>query len=184
MLTPKLLPVSWLALILLSQFALCESSDAPVSIYTANDFASQRLCALGCFKCWNGGPFDCIADKLSCVGNPPMNSCYCRRDLQPAAESILSVCVKSACANTVDIASALSIRSVYCGANAPTTPPLSLPATTTIENSLRESGTAGVTTVVSVSMQTVTETAVSSSSTRECISTTAFYTVSKENLYH
>lgn len=89
-------------------------STAPISIYSRDDFNLQRNCARGCFQCANVSNLDghdCIAAALSC---PAINNCYCRADLQPAAQSILSVCVSSACKNSIDVASALFIYTDYC----------------------------------------------------------------------
>ncbi|KAI9856364.1 MAG: hypothetical protein M1813_009115 [Trichoglossum hirsutum] len=62
-------------------------------------------------------------------GSP--NNCYCRNDLQSAAKSYLTACVKSGCTvgySSIDISSAGSIYDYYCSSLGF---PVNIPATTT-----------------------------------------------------
>jgi len=98
------------------------------TIFSLDIYSSQKPCAQGCFTygfvndaCWGdlvGSAIGC-AVKGQCYGGSAaaLNSCYCRTDLQPVAESYLTSCVKSACTvgdSSIDISSAGSIYNYYC----------------------------------------------------------------------
>jgi hypothetical protein len=99
---------------------------APQTIYGLSIFSDQKPCAQECFT---AGFKDCYDDILAsaigcqytaCDGNPDFgapNSCYCRPDLQSAAELYLTSCVGSACTigdSSIDMSSAGSIYNNYC----------------------------------------------------------------------
>jgi hypothetical protein len=88
------------------------ASSQSVSITDESAFSSQRGCAQGCMGSSNSGPLF-LASELSCA-QPYDNSCFCRSDLQQKAESYLKSCVNSACTNTLDASSAVSIYDAYC----------------------------------------------------------------------
>ncbi|KAH6723721.1 hypothetical protein BKA61DRAFT_15079 [Leptodontidium sp. MPI-SDFR-AT-0119] len=87
-------------------------SSQSVSITDESAFSSQRRCAQGCMGSSDSGPLF-LASELSCA-KPYDNSCFCRSDLQQKAESYLKSCVNSACTNTLDASSAVSIYDAYC----------------------------------------------------------------------
>jgi hypothetical protein len=87
-------------------------SSQSVSITDESAWSSQRNCARGCVGSSDSGPLF-LASKLSCT-KPYDNSCFCRSDLQPKAESYLQSCVNSYCSNTLDANSAVSIYDAYC----------------------------------------------------------------------
>jgi hypothetical protein len=110
------------------------------TIFSLDIYSSQKPCARSCFTygytdaCWGdyvGSAIGCAANG-NCIGvsAAASNSCYCRADLQSAAESYLTSCVKTACTvgdSSIDISSAGSIYNYYCSAeNA-----ANVPATTT-----------------------------------------------------
>jgi hypothetical protein len=134
---------------LLSYLSLIRAQPTDVqTIFSLDIFSSQKPCAQDCFTegpGFVGGCFeDLVGNAIGCV--PPggecglgssalaPNSCYCRTDLQRAAESFLTACVKSACTvgdSSIDISSAGSIYEYYCTSLGY---PLNVPATTTQEN--------------------------------------------------
>jgi hypothetical protein len=120
------------------------SSDNPQTIASLGVYKLQRNCAQGCF--WYsigvGKISDGIADAISCerqgVNVGALDSCFCRLDLQPVAETYLSTCISVGCSYgggvvTVDISSAVSIYENYCSAKGyvANTQPQSVPANTT-----------------------------------------------------
>lgn len=107
---------------------------------------------------------DGIAKVISCqtqgINTGALDSCWCRPDLQPRAETYLSTCVSSSCksgggAVTVDVSSAVSIYDNYCLGKGYTAnqSPQSVPATTT------DAGTAAGTPLVTTKLVTVFSTA-------------------------
>jgi len=93
------------------------ANDATISICSAPGFTGLRDCARSCF---DRGACGTLANAISCwVNSQALNSCYCRLDLVPAAESYLSSCVASACSsNPVDIGSAVNLYTSYCSSTA------------------------------------------------------------------
>jgi hypothetical protein len=132
---------------------LAQNTDLQ-TIFSLDIFSSQKPCAQSCFTegpGYVGGCFDdlvgnaigCVTDNVCGLGSSALapNSCFCRSDLQKAAESFLTSCVKSACTvgdSSIDISSAGSIYDYYCTSlgypvNAlATTTQESLQATTTV----------------------------------------------------
>jgi hypothetical protein len=111
------------------------------TIYSLDIFSSQKPCARSCFwQNYLGCQIDGVASKIGCGYNycnqntelvGAQNSCYCRTDLQPAAEAYITSCVKSACTvgdSSIDISSAGSIYNYYCSSKGFL---VNVPATTT-----------------------------------------------------
>ena len=96
-------------------------------IATSVAYSQQKKCAQSCFQ--NPGPFcplDVLGFKIGCAqsgacvtsGWQARNDCYCRSDLQIPGQEFLSNCISKACSVadvSVDISSAVSIYSRYCG---------------------------------------------------------------------
>lgn len=129
---------------------LCQDTSLQ-TIYSLDIFSSQKPCAQSCFwRNFLGCQIDGVASKIGCQYNycnqntdlvGAQNFCYCRTDLQPAAEAYITSCVKSACTvgdSSIDISSAGSIYEYYCSSKGF---PINVPATTTQE------GTQATTTV-------------------------------------
>jgi hypothetical protein len=112
------LPFTLLWLLLQSPLIL---ADAPVSFHQASGYATQRVCAFGCFEDFHDPGYP-IARELSCP-----NDCFCRPDLQPTATSYISSCLNGKCGrNSLDISRGLAIYTDYCTAAGYTTeaPPI------------------------------------------------------------
>jgi hypothetical protein len=127
--------------------------SATVSIYSGPEYAAQRPCAQGCFMCPTACcmyDYECFANNFGCGQLDVLNQCFCRADLQPVAYSILSKCVNSACANTVDVQSALSIYTEYCATMASTLVMPSITSSAGMAIATAAGGTAQVVSVVTV----------------------------------
>lgn len=130
-----------LASLLLSVSARAQT--AYQSIYTVDAFAAQPTCVQNCFTA--GYPnIDCYTDVLgSFLGCPnapcatafaAVDSCYCRGDLQAAANELLGLCINELCSvgdNSVNLATAVSIYSDYCQERGFPAAPASTTGTTT-----------------------------------------------------
>jgi hypothetical protein len=136
--------------------------SASVSIYYDPTFKAQRACATGCYLCYGvWQPSECLALDIGCGEHNVLNGCFCRTDLQPTAYSILSKCVDSACANTVDVQSALSIYTGYCATMAST---VVMPSITSSAGIAIASGTVEVVSVVTVTSTPIETTIIYKSS--------------------
>ena len=124
-------------------FISTRAQTAYQSIYTVDAFAAQPTCVQNCFTV--GYPnIDCYTDVLgSFLGCPnapcatafaAVDSCYCRKDLQAAANELLGLCINELCSvgdNSVNLATAISIYSDYCQGRGFSAAPASTTATTT-----------------------------------------------------
>lgn len=107
---------------------LAQNTDLQ-TIFSLNIFSSQKPCAQncftggpgyvgGCFEDLVGNAIRCVSDNHSGLGSSALapNFCFCRSDLQKAADSSLTACVKSGCTighSSIDISSAGSIYDYY-----------------------------------------------------------------------
>ena len=103
---------------------ITQAQTAYQEIFTLDAFSLQQTCVQFCFTTkLSGCTTDVLADAIGCAysacGKPfqAVDDCYCRSDLQTAAESFLTSCIKTSC--TVgdvsgNIASASSIYAGYC----------------------------------------------------------------------
>lgn len=128
----RMLRLSWLfqqllaLLFVIYNFQLVLAQQT-VTITNAPAYSSLKVCGQGCFF----NAYACVKDVIgwdlgciACTGNVNSiywapESCYCRSDLQTAALSSLSTCIKSACTEgeyTVDLSSASSVYAGYCTA--------------------------------------------------------------------
>lgn len=124
------------------------------SIYKVDAFAEQPICVQNCFtvgydniQCYT----DVLGSFLGCPNTPcatafaAVDSCYCRGDLQAAANEILGMCINELCSvgdNSVNLATAVSMYSNYCQERGFSVAPASTTATTTTKG---KSGTAATT---------------------------------------
>lgn len=112
----------------------------PQTIFSLDIFSSQKPCAQGCFIYTF---LDCFSDAVGvdigcgsggCTNHGALDNCYCRTDLQSAAQSYLTSCVEQFCTagdSSIDISSAGSIYGDYCSSQGY---PASAQATTTQES--------------------------------------------------
>lgn len=130
-----------LAPLLVSTFTRAQT--AYQSIYTVDAFAEQPICVQNCFTAGYDN-IHCYTDVLGsflgcpnapCATNfPAVDSCYCRGDLQSAANEWLGVCINELCSvgdNSVNLATAASIYSDYCQGRGFSAAPATATATTT-----------------------------------------------------
>lgn len=124
-------------------FISTEAQTAYQSIYTVDAFAAQPTCVQNCFtvgypniECYT----DVLGSFLGCPNAPcatafaAVDSCYCRGDLQAAANELLGLCINELCSvgdNSVNLATAVSIYSDYCQERGFSAAPASTTATTT-----------------------------------------------------
>jgi protein involved in ribonucleotide reduction len=86
-------------------------NDPTVSITSSNAYATQRPCVQDCIMGASNGI------DVGC-GNPLLNSCFCRADLQSSAVYQVSSCVSVNCNGaTTDINNAISLYTVYCSSD-------------------------------------------------------------------
>jgi protein involved in ribonucleotide reduction len=96
---------AFLTLLIWESFVVC---DGTVSMASSNAFITQRPCARGCIMGASNGI------NLGC-GNPLLNSCFCRADLQSSALYQVSSCVSVNCnGTTTDINNVISLYTAYC----------------------------------------------------------------------
>ncbi|KAM7183973.1 hypothetical protein V8F20_012412 [Naviculisporaceae sp. PSN 640] len=138
---------TWRLLVLLLFFChlgqAASSETDPQLLYELDAFSQMKVCAQRCFWYNSAGcAVDLLGDELACpygyckeigqFGAP--NQCYCRSDNMPAAGTLLSSCIKSACTvgnSLVDISSALGLYSGYCSSLGFRAGVVDVPATTT-----------------------------------------------------
>jgi hypothetical protein len=118
-------------LILLFQVPLSlaqtDAETSPQTIFSLPVFSSQLPCAQACFTYnFAGCMVDAIGSVIGCsygyckdnpdqIGAP--DNCYCRTDLQVAAQQYITSCVNSKCTigdSSIDLSSAVSIYDFYC----------------------------------------------------------------------
>ena len=113
--------------LLLAVFPYLAHADEYQTIASLDGYKELRGCAQSCF--WNFYGWDTLAGAINCPAgrSGALDSCYCRPDLQPLAETYLSTCVSSSCAPsggyTVDLSSALTLYVGYCEAEGYTATP-------------------------------------------------------------
>lgn len=143
-------PPAYQLSIILSFLTLTLAQDTtPQTIYSLSAFTMQKPCAQDCFTFSQLGCIsDVLAGAIGCQNNycsanfGAPDNCYCRTDLQSAAESFLTSCVSKSCTvgdSSIDVSSAGSIYENYCSskgfpvaAAATTTPAASVQAATTV----------------------------------------------------
>ncbi|OAL32976.1 hypothetical protein AYO22_00061 [Fonsecaea multimorphosa] len=121
--------LAWLCLCaLLSQPGAAQTSNPkPQSIFTLTAFQEQQICVQSCFTYGYGCTTDLVGSAIGCsidscafgtsTGFGALDSCYCRGDLQFAAESYLTSCIQESCTvgdTSLNIAAAVSIYGGYC----------------------------------------------------------------------
>ena len=122
--------------VLLFFFLLTRAQDtAPQTIFNLDIFSSQKPCAQWCLAGNFGGcHIDYVGNAIGCQSSNcvgALDNCYCRVDLQSAAESYITACVKTSCTvgdSSIDISSAGSIYNSYCSSKGF---PVNAPAATT-----------------------------------------------------
>ena len=86
-------------------------NNPTVSIASSNAYATQRPCIQDCIMGASNGI------DVGC-GNPILNSCFCRADLQSSAVYQVSSYVSANCNGaTTDINNAISLYTVYCSSD-------------------------------------------------------------------
>lgn len=132
------------AVVLVFSLTLAQDNN-PQTIYSLAIFSNQKPCATGCFVYYGHCQSDSVAYAIQCstsycVPNlGALDSCYCRTDLQPIAESYLSSCILSSCTignSSIDASSAVSIYSSYCSSKGY---PINVVASTTTSSSVTSS---------------------------------------------
>jgi hypothetical protein len=145
----------------------------------------QKACAQACFLTTGFCPNDYLGSKIGCAVHTDCydnnwqakNDCYCRQDLQIAAQSILTSCISRECTagdDSIDASSAGSIYAQYCrekGYGNPTAPAV-VQATTT------KAGGLTFTTAGGAGSQPTTSTADGSTSSSPKLSTTTIIGIS------
>ncbi|KAI9863869.1 MAG: hypothetical protein M1813_003521 [Trichoglossum hirsutum] len=126
---------------LLSRFAAAQAASQPQELFSLDAFSLQQTCAQYCFTTsLSGCKTDLLGSAVGCANHPCTSqfaaddSCYCRGDLQSAAQSYLTSCIRKSCTvgdSTVNLASAGSIYGNYCSSKGFTAAPAKFPAATT-----------------------------------------------------
>lgn len=137
----QLLRLSCLSLLLNTIAA--QTTVQPQLIFTLDAFSQQQTCVQSCFtNDLSGCTTDIVGSAIGCAFSSctlaenrfgALDSCYCRADLQPAAESFLTSCIKESCTvgdTSLIIASAVSMYGGYCTSRGYTA---ALPATNVAE---------------------------------------------------
>ncbi|KAF2635938.1 hypothetical protein P280DRAFT_167817 [Massarina eburnea CBS 473.64] len=118
------------ALIVLAIFFFTTLTTAQIGtltqdVTTISAFPLQKPCAQSCFVQTGFCPNDILGSKIGCKehtncydsGWQATNDCYCRTDLQKAAQAYLTSCVKAKCSAgdaKIDQSTAGSIYEEYC----------------------------------------------------------------------
>ncbi|OAP63487.1 hypothetical protein AYL99_02714 [Fonsecaea erecta] len=102
------------------------SNPKPQTIYMLTAFQEQQLCVQSCFTYGYGCTTDLVGMAIGCSADScdftsaafgALDSCYCRGDLQLAAESYLTSCIQESCTvgdTSINIGAAVSIYGGYC----------------------------------------------------------------------
>jgi hypothetical protein len=152
---------------------------------TLSAFPLQKACAQSCFLTTGFCPNDVLGSQIGCAVHTDCydnnwlakNDCYCRQDLQVAAQSILTSCISRECKagdDAIDASSAGSIYAQYCkekGYPNPTAPAV-VQATTT------KSGGLTVSTAGGANSQPTTSTTQEANSSSSKLSTTTIIGIS------
>ncbi|KIW92079.1 uncharacterized protein Z519_07063 [Cladophialophora bantiana CBS 173.52] len=122
-----LLYLAWLCSLLFQSVAVAQTNNPkPQEIYTLTAFQEQQTCVQSCFTVEYGCTTDVLGSAIGCSIDQcvfstnmfgALDSCYCRGDLQAAAESFLTSCIQESCTvgdTSVNIAAAVSIYGGYC----------------------------------------------------------------------
>ena len=123
------------------------AETTPQTLFFAPAYSAQLPCAQDCFLYdFAGCEVDAVGSVIGChygycsdnsaqLGAP--DNCYCRTDLQPAAERWLSTCVQSRCTEgdaAIDVGTAVGLYTSYCASKgfpvAAAAPTASAPAVT------------------------------------------------------
>jgi hypothetical protein len=153
----RFLRFQW-ATVLLVTLVAAQTATGPQQIFTLPAFSQQQLCVQSCYTKYNGCTTDLVGSVLGCpiapctftsgaMGAP--DNCYCRGDLQGAAQSYLSACVEASCTvgdTSANVATAVSLYAGYCTslgftANAASNNDDDNAQTTSLNTNLRTSGT-------------------------------------------
>lgn len=116
----------WVFLSLLT--AVLGQQDGVQTIFNNPTFSRLRPCVQGCFYIQGGSPVTYLRDVLGSKMGCPMakttsitsiqaaeNDCFCRADLQPSAQAILTRCIMSRCSqNENDAVTAGAMYGGYC----------------------------------------------------------------------
>ena len=119
-------------------------TNAPQQIFTESAFQEQQTCVQNCFTFrLSGCTTDILGSFIGCPINSctlatgkfgAMDSCYCRSDLQLAAQEWIMSCVRDMCSvgdTSVIIATAVSIYEGYCSSRGYAAAPADTAANTT-----------------------------------------------------
>src|ERR1700733_3944369 len=102
----------WTFFILLLGFS---SAEGTLSITDEAGYDEARWCVQQAFTYWDEGGLWNGALQCSKQSGEYLDTCVCRCDLRPIAESYISSYIKSACtSNTIDIQSGFLIYDAYC----------------------------------------------------------------------
>ncbi|KAF1960381.1 hypothetical protein CC80DRAFT_292790 [Byssothecium circinans] len=115
----------FLSALLLARFTAAQIGTVTQEVTTVSGFNLQKPCAQSCFVATGFCPNDLLGSKIGCIERAgcsdtnwqASNDCYCRTDLQKAAQSHLTSCVKAKCTAgdpKIDGSSAGSIYEQYC----------------------------------------------------------------------
>jgi hypothetical protein len=117
-------PLLRLALLASLLLASTEAQATYQEIFTLDAFSLQQTCVQYCFTTpLSGCTTDVLAEAIGCSYSAckkpfqAVDDCYCRADLQAAAESFLTSCIKESCTvgdTSINIASASSLYAGYC----------------------------------------------------------------------
>lgn len=116
--------------------SVAQQTNTHQQIFTLDAFSLQQTCVQSCFTYdLSGCTTDLVGSAIGCSINSctlatgqfgALDSCYCRSDLQVAAESWLAACIKKSCTvgdTSANAASATSIYLDYCGSKGYATTP-------------------------------------------------------------
>ncbi|PVH93693.1 hypothetical protein DM02DRAFT_732956 [Periconia macrospinosa] len=153
-----LLPTNLLSLLflLLAPLARAQIGTAYQDVTTMAAYASLKPCAQNCFIDGGFCPYDLVGSKIGCKSYTnckdtnwqATNDCYCRSDLQKAAQDYLTSCVEKKCTVgdvKIDGSAAGGIYRDYCGQKGYTSvaAPASVSATATKAGTGASAATAG-----------------------------------------
>jgi hypothetical protein len=112
--------------LLLLRLVAAQTATDHQEIFLLPAFSQQQLCVQECFTLDNGCVTDLVGSMLGCPINPctltdnsfgANDNCYCRGDLQGAAQSFLSSCVQESCTigdTAANVATAINLYAGYC----------------------------------------------------------------------
>ncbi|CAI6338058.1 unnamed protein product [Periconia digitata] len=132
----------FLHLLLLATVTNCQIGTAYQDITTVPGYADLKPCVQSCFHQTGFCPNDLLGSKIGCRAHTDCkgsnwqatNDCYCRSDLQKAAQDYLTSCVEQKCTVgdvRIDESSAGGIYGRYCNEKGYTAAPASVSANPT-----------------------------------------------------